>query len=149
MATHHKASFPCKIHLYVKHNMATNFLKANKLRLFVFSYFLWSVPIMCVPHYLYSKHFLNNCLPPKSVPVVLSISNASCTVFGKWIPNLWVVLQYHNFSLEIIRFLLLIMCGTHHLKAGSLTSLFTTAYSATSTGLEAFRSASFSQLVNP
>ena len=57
--------------------------------------------------------------------------------------------QYLGFTLEIMWFLFLITCETHQLNAGSPAIRFATAYSATSIGLEDFRSFSFSQLVDP
>jgi len=86
----------------------------------------------------------------KVVPVSSSILSARLTVFGNSSPNFSFFLRYRvDLVALMIRSHFLSVYGTHQAKAGSCTSLFTTAYSATWTGCEFRRSFSASQLVDP
>jgi hypothetical protein len=149
MTTSNEMSLHCEGHFNIKHNVASNLLKANKLIHFTFPYLLWGVSIMSCPCNLNFGHFFINCPFPK-VCVCESI-HFQCFFnrFGSHIPKLCVTFQYSNLTLDMILFLHQMTCGTHHLKACSSTSRFVTAYSAPSTGLDAFKSANFSQLTKP
>ena len=71
----------------------------------------------------------------KVVPVRRSISKASFTVFGRSIPNLWVLLWYRLLrAFAIIRSRRCKVGPTHQAKAGYWSILFDTAYSAVCTG---------------
>jgi hypothetical protein len=73
----------------------------------------------------------------KSVPVSLSIVNASWTECGNLTPYLWFVFHYLLFTFaRMIRFLLRRVSDTHHLKAGSSWIRLATAYSASWIGFE-------------
>ena len=78
----------------------------------------------------------------------LSRSKTSLTVFGTWIPNLWVVLWYCLLPTAIIRCHFCSTALVHQAKAGSSWMPRAVAYYATSMGYDSFISLNFSQDVD-
>ena len=74
---------------------------------------------------------------------------ASSTDLGIRIPNLWVLTQYFDLTLDMIQFLFFNVCGTHQAKAGSIAIFAATAYSAVCTGYASLRSFSDTQFLLP
>jgi hypothetical protein len=123
-----KTSFPREVHLHVKHDVTSDFLETNKVRHFTFSCLLWCIAIVSLLCNLNFGHFLFTAFLHRSMFVTLLISNASLTVLGKQILNLWVIFQYCDFTFDMIWFLWQRICGARHLNAGSLISLFAMAH---------------------
>jgi hypothetical protein len=85
----------------------------------------------------------------KVLPFSKSNAFASIAFFGILIPNLCVLIHYLDLSFEIIRFLFLIVKGTHQAKAGSSAMFDAIAYSARSTGYAFFESFNGIRVVLP
>ena len=93
--------------------------------------------------------YLFTAFHQKSVPTILSISRSSFTSMGSLIPNLCVVRQYLSLISDINLLGLRTIRNNRHLNAGSSTIRFATAYSATSMGLDYFKSFRSIHLVCP
>jgi hypothetical protein len=65
MTAGNKTSLPREVHLNIKHDVASNLLKANELGRFTFPYLLWGMSIVGCPCDLEFGHFLIDCLFPK------------------------------------------------------------------------------------
>ena len=83
------------------------------------------------------------------LPSIQSSSNASLTVLGFLMPNLWEVSQYLDFTLDIILLVCLRVKGTQHANVGLASILLFTAYSANLIGCNTFMSFKDTQLVVP
>ncbi len=145
-----KSCFPGEVHLDIKDNVTTNFLESNHiLRLSYLIEHRWELYHQGAFHTTFIFAIsLFKALHQWSIPICLSISNTSSTKCGNLHPNLCIVCQYFFFTLKIIWFHLHKVLDTHHLNASSSMIWFTTAYSASSRGLDTFRSLSFTQLVD-
>ena len=67
-------------------------------------------------------------------PFCSTILQASLTVLGIWVQNLWVRFHYLALTLYIIQYWLLSVSEVHHVKSGFIAILFATKYSAVITG---------------
>ena len=82
-------------------------------------------------------------------PFYLSIIFACWTDLGNWIPNLWVRIQYLDFTFAIILFCFFKTYGTHQANSGSADIRDWTQYFATCTGYDSFISLRDTQVVIP
>ena len=80
--------------------------------------------------------FLTDCLRLEVYPHFQAQFVGRINRLGDTVPELTSCLPISIFNLDMIQFLRLNTCATHHFKAGSSTIPLATAYLAISTGLE-------------
>ena len=148
MTTSNKTIFPSEfsVHLDIKYHVASDLLVSRE-ELTTPNLFQSVSPFLKV--YPHINHLLLNGVFTKFIPHGLINIQGFFTVLGTLIPNLWVFRQYLVLTLEIIRSRRLSTCLTHHLNTGSSSNWLATAYSASSTGLECFKSTKVTHLEDP